>query len=224
MDTPQIVPEKNNVKVRVFVDYWNFVLRLNELEPRFPIDWKKLGPWLSKRACETASIDPSRIAYEGMGVYSSFDAKTENGRKLRGWLTTWMDRQPGIDVNARERKGRMPPNCPSCHKPVTNCPHSDCGKPMLGTVEKGVDTLIVTDMIRLAWEEGYDLAVLATSDADLVPAVEFLNAKGRKVIQAGFPPRGVSLAAACWASFDVGKQRDEIRHAPQPKPGQAQRR
>lgn len=82
---------------------------------------------------------------------------------------------------------------------------------MSATEEKGVDTLIATDMIRLAWESAYDVAVLATSDSDLVPAVEFLNLKGRKVIQAGFPPLGVALATACWASFDVARYYQEIQ-------------
>jgi len=66
-------------------------------------------------------------------------------------------------------------------------------------------------MIRLAWEEAYDIAVLASLDADLVPAVEFLNLKGRKVVQAGFPPGGADLATSCWASFDVFADRYEIR-------------
>ena len=91
------------------------------------------------------------------------------------------------------------------------CPHPDCKKEMIATEEKGVDTLIATDMIRLAWENAYDLAVLASSDSDLVPAVEFLSLKGRKVIQAGFPPLGVALATACWASFDVAPHRAQIR-------------
>jgi uncharacterized LabA/DUF88 family protein len=65
-------------------------------------------------------------------------------------------------------------------------------------------------MIRLAWEEAYDLAVLATSDADLIPAVEFLRVKARKVIQAGFPPSGSDLAGKCWASFDVFPHRTEF--------------
>jgi uncharacterized LabA/DUF88 family protein len=73
-----------------------------------------------------------------------------------------------------------------------------------------VDTLIATDMIRLAWEDAYDVAVLATSDSDLVPAVKFLDLKGRKVIQAGFLPIGRDLATACWASFDVYAGRAEI--------------
>lgn len=65
-------------------------------------------------------------------------------------------------------------------------------------------------MIRLAWEDAYEIAVLASSDADLVPAVEFLNQKGRRIVQAGFPPTGVRLATACWASFDVFGHRGEI--------------
>ena len=66
-------------------------------------------------------------------------------------------------------------------------------------------------MIRLAWEDAYDIAVLASSDADLVPAVRFLDQKGRKVIQAGFPPTGVQLATSCWASFDMFRHREEFR-------------
>lgn len=71
-------------------------------------------------------------------------------------------------------------------------------------------------MIRLAWEDAYDVAVLATSDSDLIPAVEFLNLKGLKVVQAGFPPRGINLATACWASFDVAPQQREIERPAKP--------
>jgi len=49
----------------------------------------------------------------------------------------------------------------------------------------------------------YDRAVLVSSDRDFIPAVEFLNAKGRKVLHAGFPPRGSDLAAKCRGSLDL---------------------
>jgi uncharacterized LabA/DUF88 family protein len=65
-------------------------------------------------------------------------------------------------------------------------------------------------MIRLAWENAYDVAVLATSDSELVPAVKLLSLKGLKVIQAGFPPKGVDLATSCWGSFDVYSDRKAI--------------
>lgn len=32
---------------------------------------------------------------------------------------------------------------------IEYCPHADCGKPIRATVEKGVDTLIATDLKRL---------------------------------------------------------------------------
>ena len=54
------------------------------------------------------------------------------------------------------------------------------------------------------------VAVLATSDSDLVPAVEFIISKGARVVKAGFPPTGVDLATACFASFDVFAKRAEI--------------
>ena len=37
-------------------------------------------------------------------------------------------------------------------------------------MEKGVDTAIITDLLTLAWEGAYDVAILVSSDADLVPA------------------------------------------------------
>ena len=81
---------------------------------------------------------------------------------------------------------------------------------MKGTVEKGIDTAIVTDMIRLAWEGSYDLAVLVSSDRDFIPGVEFLNLKGRKVVNARFPPRGSELARKCWASLDLSSSLHEV--------------
>jgi len=212
-------PKANNkTRTRVFVDYWNFQLTLNELEGkhtgaddvRYSIDWKKLGPWLAEKACEVVGLKPENHSFEGVIVYASYNPATAEGRGFNKWITTWLDRQPGVDVKCLERKSKALPKCPSCYKVIEYCPHKECGKKIIATVEKGVDTLIATDMIRLAWEEAYDVAVLASLDSDLKPAVEFLNLKGRKVVQAGFPPGGVDLATACWASFDVFPNRKEI--------------
>ncbi len=214
-------PKKENARIRVFVDYWNFQLSLNRVEDgalhtineaRFKVDWRALGPWLTKKAAEIIR-PPASYSFEGMNIYTSYNPQTAEGRGFKKWATTWLDRQPGIQVECRERKPRALPKCPVCHREIRNCPYDGCGKSIVATIEKGVDTLIATDMIRLAWEDAYDIAVLATSDSDLVPAVEFLDVKGLKVVQAGFPPTGVDLATKCWASFDVGASRSEIaRH------------
>jgi uncharacterized LabA/DUF88 family protein len=207
-------------RIKVFVDYWNFQLSLNSLEAadrklddyRFPIDWQKLGNWLARNSCTVVGIDPVHHTYEGVIIYSSFNPRTAEGKKFRAWATNWLDRQPGVDVKCFERVAKGLPKCPSCHREIGQCPH--CQDDIKATTEKGVDTMIATDMIRLAWEEAYDIAVLASSDSDLVPAVAFLNEKGRKVVQAGFPPRGVELATACWGSFDVYPKRKEIERPP----------
>jgi uncharacterized LabA/DUF88 family protein len=198
----------------VFVDYWNFQLRLNQLEARekglpdfrFKVDWAVLGTVLARKACEAVAITDH--AFEGCIVYTSFNPGTDEGKKFHNWATNWLGRQTGVRVEIRERKPKNPPRCPSCHAEIRTCP--SCKQPIKATSEKGVDTLIATDMIRLAWEDAYDLAVLATSDADLIPAADFLRLKARKVIQAGFPPPGADLARACWASFDVFPQRAEF--------------
>jgi NYN domain len=201
-------------RVMVFIDYWNFQLRLNQLEARekgvkdyrFKIDWSILGPVLAHQACQAVNI--ANPVFEGCTVYTSFNPGTEEGKRFHHWATTWLGKQAGMTVEIRERKPKNPPRCPSCYAEIAVCP--SCAQPIKATVEKGVDTLIATDMIRLAWEQAYDVAVLATSDADLIPAVELLRLKARKVIQAGFPPAGSDLATACWASFNAFPHRAEF--------------
>jgi len=212
-------------RVRVFVDYWNFQLTLNERiaknkggkgsDYRFQIDWRKLGPVLARRACETAGINESGHSFEGVHLYTSFDPRKESDKKFVAWVAGWLDKQPGVIVSCRERKPKEPPKCPACHETIEDCPH--CKQPIKPTQEKGVDTLIATDMIRLAWENAYDVAVLATTDRDLIPAVEFLNVKGRKVVHAAFPPKGADLSRASWAYFNVFDNYQELERPPKPK-------
>ncbi|MBX3319727.1 MAG: NYN domain-containing protein [Nitrospira sp.] len=208
-------PSSEKTRVRVFVDYWNVQLSLNSKEAkargldfRFKIDWRSFGAWLAKKACQVSGIGDAHYIYDGVIIYTSFNPNTSEGKGFHKWATTWLNRQPGVRVECFARKPKGYQKCPLCYEEIALCPH--CNQQMKGTIEKGVDTLIATDMIRLAWEQAYDMAVLATSDSDLVPAVQFLHLKGIKVVQAGFPPIGTDLATTCWASFDIYKDRKEI--------------
>jgi uncharacterized LabA/DUF88 family protein len=204
-------------RIRAFIDFWNIQLTMNEREAsenniadcRVKIDWQNIGSCLAQIAAKKANVE-NNYSFDGVVVYASFNPKNVEGRHFNKWMTTWLNRQPGIQVQCLERQPKAPPKCPSCYKVIEYCPHPDCGSKIMGTIEKGVDTLISTDMIRLAWEDAYDIAVLASSDRDLVPAVQFLISKGRKIIQAGFPPSGVHLATSCWASFDIFALRSQI--------------
>jgi len=207
-------PPMGALRVRIFVDFWNLQLTMNERlahdtgERSFPFDWSHFPRWLTTRSAELCG---SAVAYEGMHVYASYDPRG-NDASFKNWIETWLNRQPGVQVILKERRPKDAPKCPECHATVERCP--SCGAGLRRTQEKGVDTAIVTDMIRLAWEQSYDIAVLVSSDSDLVPAVEFLDLRGRKVIQAGFPPTGSHLATACWASFDLFADRANFRRQP----------
>jgi hypothetical protein len=206
------------MRVAVFVDYWNLQLTLNErmsianggADYRAKIDWRGLGSLFAQEAATVVAGAGTAHSFEGTYIYTSFNPSTDEGKKFKNWTVTWLDRQPGIHVQARERRPKALPKCPCCHRPITHCPQNDCAQPIVQTVEKGVDTLLVTDLIRLAVSNSYDVAVIASLDADMIPAVEFVQTLGKKIIQAGFPPKGVALATACWGSFDVTRAAGQI--------------
>ena len=176
----------------------------------FRLDWRRLGPRLAHEVANVSlgTAGAGHVQFDGMHVYLSYNASTSSGRGLKNWALNVLDRFPGVQVVAKPRKRRRPPTCPACQTAIEQCPA--CGRSMEGTLEKGVDTAIVTDMIKLAWEDAYDVAVLVSSDADFVPAVQFLDSKGKRVIQGGFPPRGVDLARTCWASIRLPNLLDDL--------------
>ena len=81
---------------------------------------------------------------------------------------------------------------------------------MAGTTEKGVDILIATDLIRMAWDDSYDIAVLVSSDSDLVPCVQYLTGIKKSVVQARFAPSGAAIASVSTASIDLTPVKSEI--------------
>ena len=194
-------------RVRLFIDNSNMDLTMRgkcreQGTSWGGFDWQKLPQWLVDQAAAVCGLDWA--SYEGAHVYVSHDPRDSGFDGLRGWVR-WLDLQPGIQVVLKELRRKDPPTCRFCRKLITPCPH--CGEEHRPRVEKGVDTAMVTDMIRLAWQNAYDIAVLVTSDSDFVPVVELLDQRGLKVVQAGFPPTGAHLRSSCWASFDMSAHR-----------------
>ena len=193
------------LRVRVFVDFWNFQSSLRREESRFNVDWHGLGRILAAEAARV--VEPgTHFVYQGMNVYGSYDPDNPN-RFLHNTVAIF----PGVQVAEvpRQRK-REGPRCPACRQEVATCPQ--CGSDMRGTEEKGVDARIATDMIRLAWIGNYDVAVLASSDRDFIPVVEFLETRNIKVIHCTFPEQGMELARTCWGSIDIPSVREQFRH------------
>lgn len=195
-------------RIHIFVDFWNYTISSQSEINKFSTDWKKLPKILTREA--GSLVDPGALAiYSGMNVYGSYNAATESG--LKNWSHSVLDTFPGVNAIFKPRtKIKGFPKCPSCHVEVEAC--NSCGQDMRGTEEKGVDTRLATDLVGLAWEGAYDVAVLATADQDFVPAAEDLQKKGIKVIHAGFPPAGSLLRQKCWASIDIPKFMREFEY------------
>ena len=185
----------------MFVDFWNYELSMKDKDKHFLTDWKILGRTLVEQAVQI--VDPNAVAeYQGMNVYGSYDSKKPEDDRLRHWMTNTLDKFPGVSVSlAARQKKKTGPKCPACHDIVSACSH--CGADMRGTEEKGVDVSIATDMIRLAWADNYDLAVIVSSDRDFIPVAEFLDTKDIKVIHGAFPPKASELTQKCWGSLDL---------------------
>ena len=201
-------PAGHRVRVMVFVDFWNFQLSINNLVYEFKVDWRRLGLVIAQESLRVVDAD-AVIAYQGMNVYGSY-GPGEKDESLRRRASNTLGRFPGIQVTMIPRQHkRKGPICPACLEQMTRCPK--CDADMRGTEEKGVDTRIATDMIKLAWVDSYDVAVLLSSDRDFVPVVEFLGTRGIKTIHGAFPPQGSMLTQSCWGNIRVPKIMERFR-------------
>lgn len=189
-------------RVALFIDFWNFTLNMKKLDESFLIDWFKIPSafiqYLQDRRLDGLSDALEYAGCEVVGSYSPHEVSLWNWsrttlQKINGLTSTFLPRQ----------KMEQGPVCTGAeHHEVPSCPQ--CGKPMLGYKEKGVDSTLVTLMLKKAWLNNYDVALLVSSDRDFIPAISFLQDHNKKCVQAGFRGSGYELAQSCWASIDIG--------------------
>lgn len=189
-------------RVRIFIDFWNFQLSWNNSTQGAKCDWRALPATIMRATSDvllSVNITDSLDLEETL-LYASVDPDKDGS--LRGWLNNTIDRLPSWRVTTLERRPqRRQIYCNRCQTTTSSCP--SCNELFVGKPEKGVDSSIVTDMLSLAWQQAYDIAVLVSSDADFVPAVTKIQEGGLKVINAAWTGRGHHLKRACWGSFDL---------------------
>lgn len=178
-------------RTRIFIDFWNFQLSWNATMNPKNCDWRALPAAVLKASSSVLGTvgltDP--LDLEETLLYASVDPVGEAA--LRGWLTGTIERLPSWRVSIRDRRPQPRRiHCRNCRSTTSACPN--CHQQYVAKPEKGVDAAIVTDMLSLAWQETYDVAVLVSSDADFVPAVERVQERGLKVINAGWTARGMN--------------------------------
>jgi uncharacterized LabA/DUF88 family protein len=194
------------VRIKIFIDFWNFTLEMKEYDPAFRVDYDKLAAILTRHAAHPEGAG----VYEGTIVYASINPLTSADRPLSDFLRNVLNRKVGYQVKIFERKPAKRVRCPECAQEILACPH--CSKPLRRTVEKGVDTAIATDMFQQAWDNTYDSAVIMSSDRDYIPMVNFLQTRGKKIIHASFIRGGRELANACWKQMDLSRHASALSH------------
>jgi len=189
------------MNLRIFVDYWNFQLTWNERTGGARCDWLQVPTAFTDAATSLlASAGLGSLTLQETRVYAGYEAGRE--APLKNWLHNFLDRQPGFRVFTSERHWRAHPvHCRACGTLTDRCP--SCNGDFGRAAEKTIDARIVTDLIGLAWEGAYDVAVLVSSDKDFIPAVDYLQSKNIHVVNATWHGRGNELAKICWASFEL---------------------
>ena len=196
-------PKNSYMDLRIFIDFWNFTLQWNKKSSSQKLDWKKVANELRLAAQNIVSAQGlGTLSLQETRVYASYEPGHSGHASLKNWLLNFLDKQAGIRVILAERHWRQRPiHCRACKTEHTRCPN--CSSPLGRSTEKGVDSQIVTDMMRLAWDRAYDVALLVSSDADFIPVVDTLQGKSFKVINASWKSYGNELARVSWASFEI---------------------
>ena len=71
---------------------------------------------------------------------------------------------------------------------------------------KGDDVHLATDLIKGAYENLYDIAIIVSGDADFIPAIKLAQKNGKKVINAFFPKSSsYQLRNCCDGSINLRK-------------------
>ncbi|MFT7518241.1 MAG: uncharacterized LabA/DUF88 family protein [Kiritimatiellia bacterium] len=112
-----------------------------------------------------------------------------------------LERRPGFFVRRFNRRATS-----------RECPH--CNQQIHYTEEKMVDTSLVADMILLAVQDAFDIAVVFSGDLDIAPAIDALHALGKKAWIATFGSAGLSraLGRSAWGTINLLDNIDEFSY------------
>ncbi len=199
-------------KVRVFVDHSNFECSWERARAsaKDRLNWARLPNVLIERMMHLESLTGSEIDFRGVSVYASVHPcpSGDKGReKSRAhWLQSVLDQMEGYTVKISARQA-IEEVCSHGHKTTAYR-------------EKGVDTKIACDMLSLAMRDLYDIALVLSDDADLIPSVECVqDVLDKKVIHVGLKtpkPHGGLIRSAAWAHILLDPEL--VREPPKPPP------
>jgi hypothetical protein len=183
------------VAVRVFVDFWNFQLCWNDAHPfdkskgEVPtrIDWKGMPSVLMNELPTALGGIADTLQFKGVNVYASVNPDPQGKDVgLKSFLHKTLNQMVGYKVHVVDRKERRATDI--------------SGNAVIKTVEKGVDTRIVTDLFSGAINGTYDVALLVSNDSDFCPAIQTIQDRlDKRIIHVGFRRGGDEIRSSCWS-------------------------
>ena len=160
--------------------------------------------WLNHQALAKWTVEQvggTRLsaAYYYTGVPNPNDDAQE--RHALSDLLDELERRPGFFVRRFNRRSTS-----------RECPH--CNSNISYTEEKQVDTSLVADMVMLAANDAYDVAVVFSGDLDIAPGLNAVHALGKQAWIATFGDGGLSrsLSRSAWAHLDLAKHIDSFAY------------
>ncbi len=173
------------MNVKIFFDGQNFYRSLLRYDESLRVDYDRLALWITQAAGGPTAAFCGAYYYVGI----SADAPPLVEGFLRG-----LELRPGYFVR-REPRVRRTGGC------------SACGREYEYTTEKRVDTRLVAELIQYAANGAFDAAVLVSGDDDFVPAVEAVNALGKRVWVATWSAEELSsdLRVRCFGQIHLSE-------------------
>ena len=185
--------------VRIFVDFWNLALAWE----------KKLPGLIMDKLDEKGYLDKENADLRGITVYASTHPEpTDEHRQQEHWLLFKLDQMPGYTVKTCVRQ-RQP-----CDHNIHEAHY----------VEKGVDTMLVCDMLSLAMRNLYEVGVVISDDSDLVPSIQSVqDVLDRQMVHVGFKKESRGLVrSAAWAHLLLDELSGQLKlRQPQRRPHNA---
>jgi NYN domain len=179
------------MNVKIFFDGQNFYRSLLRYDDSLRVDYDRLAVWITQAVGGPGGVFCGAYYYVGI----SADAPPLVEGFLKG-----LELRPGYFVR-REPRVRRSGRCPAC------------GLDYEYTTEKRVDTRLVAELIQYAANGAFDAAVLVSGDDDFVPAVEAVNALGKRVWVATWSAEELSsdLRVRCFGQLRLSEGLADFR-------------
>ena len=195
------------VRVRVFVDYWNFAgnwCGITGMQPDKNLDWAVFPQAILDALDGIPQLRNRRKEFRAIKVYSSIrppgvaeftrvseEVQFEEEKRLQRWFQDHLDQLTAYTVDITP-KADEPLACEVCNRQNSHL------------VEQGVDTKIAIDLVSLASNDLFDIAVLITEDGDLVPSMQCVqDSLDKQVVHIGFRDKKSAVRTEAWGHLFV---------------------